>query len=140
MRYPVYKNRDEFETDLQAALDAADLKLVAPLKKAILNTLAERDESADICRDNHGQPEPDTSLRDYENVPLKEDIQTYFEREVLPHVPDAWLDESRTTIGYEISFTRYFYQHQPLRSLADIWADILALEAETEGMIHEVAG
>lgn len=134
----LYKNRDAFETDLQTALDAAGLKLLAPLKKAILNALSERDDSADSCTDSKGNPEPDSSLRDYENVPLKEDIQTYFEREVLPHVPDAWLDDSKTKIGYEISFTRYFYEYKPLRSLADIRADILALEAETEGMIHEV--
>ncbi len=134
---PVYRNRDEFETDLQTALDATDLKLLAPLKKAILNALSERDDSADICTDSKGNPEPDSSLRDYENVPLKEDVQTYFEREVLPHVPDAWIDERKTRIGYEISFTRYFYQYKPLRSLADIRTDILALEAETEGMIHE---
>ena len=133
-----FQNRDDFETDLQAALDAADLKLLAPLKKAILNALSERDESADICRNSKGEPEPDPNLRDYENVPLKEDIQTYFEREVLPHVPDAWIDHSKTRIGYEISFTRYFYEYKPLRSLAEIRADILALEAETEGMIHAV--
>ncbi|QKZ12712.1 class I SAM-dependent DNA methyltransferase [Spirosoma sp. KUDC1026] len=82
--------------------------------------------------------EPDTSLRDAENVPLLDDIQTYFEREVKPHVPDAWIDHSKTKIGYEINFTKYFYQYKPLRSLAEIRADILALEAETEGLIHEV--
>lgn len=134
----LYKNRDEFETDLQAALDAADLKLAAPLKRAILNALSERDETADICLDRNGNPEPDPALRDYENVPLKEDVQTYFEREVLPHVPDAWIDHSKTKIGYEISFTRYFYRYQPLRPLAEIKADILALEAETEGMLQAV--
>ncbi len=137
---PVFKNRDAFEAELQAAFDAAGLKLTAPLKKAILNALSERDESADICTDSKGNPEPDASLRDYENVPLKEDIQSYFEREVLPHVPDAWIDHSKTKIGYEISFTRYFYEYKPLRSLAEIRADILALEAETEGMLHEVLG
>lgn len=135
-----YNNRADFERDLQAALDAADLKLLSSLKKAILNALSERDESADICRDSQGSLEPDSGLRDYENVPLKEDIRTYFEREVLPHVPDAWIDESRTQIGYEISFTRYFYEYKPLRPLAEIRADILALEAETEGMIQEVLG
>ncbi len=133
-----YQNRDAFTAALDEAADAAGLKLPAPLKKAILNALSERDDSADICTDSKGHPEPDTSLRDYENVPLKEDIHAYFAREVLPHVPDAWIDENRTQTGYEISFTRYFYQYQPLRSLADIRADILDLEAETEGTIHEV--
>jgi type I restriction enzyme M protein len=64
--------------------------------------LAERDETADVCTDRRGNPEPDPELRDYENVPLKEDIETYFAREVLPHVPDAWIDHDKTRIGYEI--------------------------------------
>lgn len=85
-----------------------------------------------------GKPKPDTSLRDTENIPLKEDIQAYMEREVLPHVPDAWVDESKTNIGYEINFTKYFYQYKPLRSLDEIRADIFALEAETDSMIKNV--
>ncbi len=133
-----YKNRDEFEVDLQAAIKGSGLKISVPLKNAIMKALSERDENANICTDGKGNPEPDTSLRDYENVPLKEDISEYFEREVRPHVPDAWIDESKTVRGYEISFTRYFYKFRPLRSLAEIRADILALEEETEGMIHEV--
>lgn len=82
--------------------------------------------------------EADSSLRDAENVPLQEDIQAYFEREVLPHVPDAWIDHSKTKVGYEVNFTKYFYQYKPLRSLADIRADILALEEETESLIKSV--
>ncbi|MCA9734686.1 N-6 DNA methylase, partial [candidate division KSB1 bacterium] len=134
----LYQNRDEFEADLQAATDAAGYKLYASIKKAILNALSERDETADICTDNKGNPEPDSSLRDYENVPLKEDIQKYFEREVLPHIPDAWIDEKRTVKGYEISFTRYFYQYKPLRPLAEIRDEILALEKEMYGTLAEV--
>ena len=79
------------------------------MRKAILNVMSERDESAEICLDADGDPEPDAELRDYENVPLKEDIHAYFEREVMPHVPDAWIDESKTRIGYEIPFNRHFY-------------------------------
>ena len=70
-------------------------------QKAVLKALSEQDETADICLNKKGNPEPDTSLRDNENVPLKEDIREYFEREVLPHVPDAWIDESKTVKGYE---------------------------------------
>lgn len=81
---------------------------------------------------------PDTSLRDYENVPLKEDIYEYFEREVEPHVEEAWIDESKTKVGYEINFTKYFYEYKPLRSLEEIRKDILGLEAETDGMIKTV--
>ena len=80
----------------------------------------------------------DSALRDYENVPLSEDIEEYFTREVLPHVPDAWIDHSKTKVGYEVNFTKYFYQYKPLRNLADIRVDILKLEEETDGMIKEV--
>lgn len=91
-----------------------------------------------IVTDNKGNPKPDSSLRDTENIPLKEDIQAYMKREVLPHVPDAWVDEAKTNTGYEINFTKYFYKYKPLRSLAEIKADILALEQETDGLIKEV--
>lgn len=88
--------------------------------------------------DKNRDPKPDTSLRDTENIPLKEDIQAYMEREVLPHVPDAWIDEKKTNIGYEINFTKYFYQYKPLRSLEEIRADIMALEADTEAVLLDL--
>jgi len=134
----LYRDREEFNQVLAQALEKENLKLKAPLIKAVLNILSQRDEEAEICRDIHGAPEPDPQLRDYENVPLKQDIDGYFKQEVLPHVPDAWIDESKTVKGYEINFTRYFYQYKPLRSLQEIRADILALEKETEGMLQEV--
>ena len=71
-------------------------------------------------------------------MPLKEDIHAYFEREVKPHVPDAWIDETKTKVGYEIPFTRHFYKYQPLRPLAEIEADIRRLEGEIQGMLGEV--
>jgi type I restriction enzyme M protein len=95
-------------------------------------------EKGKIQRDKDGNPKPDSELRDYEKVPLKEDIDEYFEREVLPHVPDAWMARSKDRVGYEISFTKYFYEYKPLRSLEEIKADILALEAETEGLLTEI--
>ena len=91
-----------------------------------------------IVNDKKGNPKPDTSLRDYEKIPLKDDIETYFEREVFPHVPDAWMDRTKDKIGYEINFTKYFYKYQPLRPLNEIKADILALEQETEGLLKEI--
>lgn len=97
-----------------------------------------RDEKGNVEKDKKGNPVPDSDLRDFENVPLKEDVEAYFKREVLPHLPDAWIDHGKTKIGYEINFTKYFYQYKPLRSLEEIRADILALEAETDGMIKEV--
>ena len=86
--------------------------------------------------------EPDSALRDTEQVPLREPggIEGFFRREVLPHVADAWIDESKTQIGYEISLTRYFYKPQPLRTLEEIRADILVLEKETEGLLSEIIG
>jgi type I restriction enzyme M protein len=86
--------------------------------------------------------EPDTDLRDTEQVPLTEEggIEAFIRREVLPHAADAWIDENSTKVGYEISFTRYFYKPQPLRSLEEIRADILALEKETEGLLGEIIG
>jgi type I restriction enzyme M protein len=84
--------------------------------------------------------EPDPDLRDTEQIPLLEEggIDAFLRREVLPYAPDAWYDPASVKTGYEISFTRYFYQPQPLRTLAEIRADILALEAETEGLLKEI--
>jgi type I restriction enzyme M protein len=86
--------------------------------------------------------EPDADLRDAEQVPLTEEggIEAFIRREVLPHAGDAWVDESKTAVGYEISFTRYFYKPQPLRTLEEIRADIVALENETEGLLGEIIG
>ena len=82
--------------------------------------------------------EPESDLRDYENIPLKEDIHRYFLNEVRPHVPDAWMDTGKTRIGYEISFNKYFYKHKPLRSLEEVTSDILKLEEETEGLLKKL--
>jgi type I restriction enzyme M protein len=133
-----YTNRDAFERDIKDAFKDADLKLTAPIKKALVSALSERDETAEVCTDNKGNPEPDSDLRDTENVPLKEDIQIYVEREVFPHVPDAWIDESKTKVGYEIPVTRHFYRYQPPRPLAEIEAEILALETEIQGLLKSV--
>ncbi|MBI9045161.1 MAG: SAM-dependent DNA methyltransferase [Anaerolineaceae bacterium] len=95
-------------------------------------------EDGEIVRDKTGSPKPESSLRDHEKIPLKQDIEAYFEKEVKPHVPDAWMDRSKDKVGYEISFTKYFYKYELLRSLDDIKADILALEKETEGLLGEI--
>ena len=107
-----------------------------------------KNEKGKIQKDSKGNPKPDSSLRDYENIPfLKKDengnlvpqtIQEYFDREVKPHVPDAWIDESKTKTGYEINFTKYFYEFKKLRSLSEIKADILALEKETTELEKDV--
>ena len=87
--------------------------------------------------DDEGNPEPDADLRDNENVPLKEDIHAYFEREVKPHVPGAWIDESKTKVGYEIPCARHFYKYQPLRPLPVIRADIEGAEEEIRRLLTE---
>jgi type I restriction enzyme M protein len=126
----IYMNREQFQQALKQVLSQAKLSLGTTEFKAILEALSERDENADLCTDSKGRPEPDTELRDTENVPLKEDIDTYFKREVLPNIPDAWIDYSKTKIGYEIPLNRYFYVYQPPRSLDEIEADMKALEQE----------
>ena len=100
----------------------------------------ERNAKGQVVTDKKGNPKPDSSLRDTENIPLTMDIQEYMEKEVLPHVPDAWVDHSKTNIGYEINFTKYFYQYKPLRSLEEIRKDIMAIEQETDGLLKEVIG
>jgi type I restriction enzyme M protein len=114
------------------------VRLAAPELKAVVNALGERDENAEICRSRDGEAEPDAELRDTENVPLKESIQAYFEREVLPHVPDAWIDHSKTKVGYEIPLNRHFYRYEPPRDLAVIEGEIKALEADIVRLLGEV--
>lgn len=114
------------------------VRLGAPELKAVVNALGERDESAEICCNRNGEFEPDAELRDTENVPLKESIQAYFEREVLPHVPDAWIDHSKTKIGYEIPLNRHFYHYEPPRELSIIEGELKELEADIVRMLSEV--
>jgi type I restriction enzyme M protein len=154
-----------FMAAVEADADKHGVKLNAKRQKLLQNALAERDETAEpVIKKVHKQGkteadplrgrytttwegkagiveyEPDSELRDTEQVPLLENggIDAFFRREVLPHVPDAWIDGDATRIGYEISFTRYFYKPQPLRTLAEIRADIEALERETEGLLGEI--
>ncbi len=144
----LYKNQDMFIEVLETAFKKANLKLDTPVKKAILKGLSERDETANTITDKKGNPEPDVDLRDYENVPLDEDINKYFTREVLPHVPDAWISEDKKycdhkdgkigKVGHEISFTRYFYEYRPLRPLDEIGSDIKKLEDEIAKMLTDI--
>ena len=127
------------DAEFFAALDKAlPWKLAAGVVKTIRTILGERHEAAEAVIDDDGQPVPDSELRDFENVPLKDDIDSYFAREVLPHVPDAWTDRSKDKVGYEISFTKYFYEYAPLRSTEEIAAELLALDEETENLLREI--
>jgi type I restriction enzyme M protein len=101
----------------------------------------ERDAKGNIVKDakgkRKGEPKPDTSLRDTENVPLSEEVEAYFQREVLPHAPDAWIDEEKTKVGYEIPFNRHFYVFQPPRPLAEIDAE---LKTVTDRILQMIGG
>lgn len=98
----------------------------------------EKDENGNIIKDAKGKPKSDSSQKDIENVPMRDDCNEYFKREVLPFAPDAWYDKTKMKVGYEIAFNKYFYQYQALRSLSEIAADILKLEQETDGLLKEI--
>lgn len=152
-----YMDRGRFEADLESA---ARLKLPAPIRKAIFAALGERDPGAEICRDSKGRPEPDSELRDTENIPLppgtalplpmkfgpdmpnddlvaamRSTIDAYIVAEVLPHVPDAWVDHAKTKVGYEIPINRHFYVYKPPRPLGEIETDITKLEGEIADLL-----
>ena len=142
------KDRDEFERLLDAASKKAAVKLPAPARKVILSALSGRDETAAICRDKDGNSEPDPELRDTESVPLAERVEVFFEREVRPHVPDAWIDTAKRDpkdghvglVGYEINFNRYFYRYTPPRPLEEIEGEIRVIEQDILRMLAEVTG
>ena len=156
-----YVDRGTFEADVKQAAKRTGLKIPGPIKKAIFAALGKRDPDAEICRDSKGRPEPDSELRDTENIPLPPDtalplpldfgpnkpndrlieafrdyIDAYIEREVLPHLPDAWVDYDKTKVGYEIPINRHFYVYKPPRPLDQIEADITRLEGEIAGLLE----
>ncbi len=142
----LFKNRDGFEKAFTKAIKSADIKLATGVKKAVLSALSERDDTVDICTDKKGNPEADTSLRDHELVPLKEDWRDYVAREVKPFVPDAWVDESHVDptdgevgrVTYEINFTRYFFRYEPPRDFAKIDSQLKNLEGEIAKLVSEI--
>lgn len=146
------------DSELLAALDAMDEKYLSREKfkktlpkvsaaqfKLLIKYLSETDENAEVCK-TKGKPEPDTSLRDYENVPLSESVEAYFTREVLTHISDAWIDIEKTDpydgqvgiVGYEIPFNRHFYKYQPPRSLEEIDRDLNKVSREIMSLLAEV--
>ncbi len=142
----VYENRELFLEAIEKQLKTAGIKAPAKILKAITQELSERDEAADICKDKDGNPEPDSDLRDYENVPWGQSIAAYFDKEVKPYVPDAWIDETVVDskdgklgkVGYEIPFTRYFYKYQSPRELDVIEAEIESTENELTKLLKEI--
>ena len=144
----LFKDRKAFLDVLRKAEETAGPKLTTALRKAVTVALAERDKDAAICLDEDGHPEPDSELRDTESVPLSESIEAFFEREVRPHVPDAWIDMGVRDakdgevgrVGYEINFNRQFYRYSPPRALEEIEADIRNIERDIVRMLAEVTG
>ena len=156
-----YMDKEAFGADVMKVAKSTGLKVLAPIRKAIFAALGERDPDGEICRDSKGRPEPDSELRDTENIPLpsgtalplpmdfgpdkpndrlieafRGDIDAYIAREVLPHVPDAWVDYGKTKVGYEIPINRHFYVYKPPRQLNQIEADITRLEGEIAGLLE----
>ncbi|MFB7617314.1 N-6 DNA methylase [Kitasatospora sp. NPDC056181] len=135
-----WPTRSQMLVALKDAVVAAGLAWPggAAFAKVMRDLIGVRDADGEV-QTVKGAPEPDTELRDYENVPLGEDVEEYLRREVLPHVPDAWIDHGKTKTGYEIPFTRHFYVYQPPRPLAEIDAELKALEAEIQALLGKVA-
>ena len=122
-------------------------KISGEKKEKLLEHLGcEKEQLADYgyCatdkKDEFVEYESDTDLRDSENIPLKDEIHSYFLKEVKPHVEEAWINLDSTKIGYEISFNKYFYKHKPLRSIEDVTKDIVSLEEQSDGLIREILG
>ena len=134
--------------DVDKELKTAGYKPAAAVRKAIWTALSERDENAKVCTNAKGVPEPDTEMRDTERVPYNENIDDYFEREVVPHVPDAWIDVKKTDkkdgevgiVGYEINFNRYFYKYEPPRPLEEIEAEIRTLTNDIQKAMKDLLG
>ncbi len=159
-----YMDRGAFEADVMGAARQAGLKISAPIRNAIFAALGERDPDAEVCRDGKGRPEADGELRDTENIPLppgtelplpmdfgpdkpndrlveafRDEIDAYMVREVLPHVPGAWVDYDKTKVGYEIPINRHFHVYKPPRLLDEIEADIAEIEGEIAGLLKGLA-
>lgn len=136
-----YMDRDKFIKDLKLKSKEFDIALQAGLIKAIVNAIGDRNEDAVVCKDSKGNIESDSSLKDTESIALKEDVYEYFEKEVKPHVEDAYIDESSiNNIGYEIPFTRHFYKYEELRAFEDIMKEVESLESEIALEIRKVLG
>lgn len=128
----VYLNRENFTDALHSGIKDRGQKISIPALRKIVAELGTKNPNADICLDAKGNPEADTDLRDTEQIPLGEDIEAYFQREVIPYVPDAWIDHSKTKTGYEIPFTRYFYKYEELGDPTETLAEIQALSASIQ--------
>ncbi|WP_166984735.1 type I restriction-modification system subunit M [Canibacter zhoujuaniae] len=137
----VYLNRDEFTDLLSEGVKARGEKISVAALRKIVAELGTKNPEADMCRDAKGNIEADPDLRDTEQIPLREDIDAYFQREVIPYAPDAWIDRAKTKVGYEIPFTRYFYKYEelgdPVKTLAEIQALSASIQADIAKLFSE---
>lgn len=133
---------NSFITELEKNVKSADLKWTKKRQNAIRKFFSTTDENAELVRDKKGNIEPDNNLKDSEQIPLLYEggIKAFFKNEVKPYVEDAWIDEDSAVIGYELSFTKYFYKPVQLRNVADIIADIKAIEQSTDGLLASIIG
>ena len=131
-------SREKFIAILKYEAEQDGISLSATVMKAMLGAFSQRDEAGELCTDSKGKIEADSDLRDTENVPLSEDVDSYFKREVLPYAPDAWVDAGKEKIGYEIPFTRHFYKYQPPRPLEEIDAELNVLVTEIQTLLSEI--
>jgi len=132
--------------DRELFAKALNVKLTTTQFKLVQKHMGEHNDEAMLCYDKKGKLESNSDLRDYENVPLSEDIQSYFKREVKPHVPLAWIDEKKRdtkdgevgVVGYEIPFNRHFYEYVPPRSLEEIDTELETLSREIVELLNEI--
>jgi type I restriction enzyme M protein len=134
----VYRDQAAFDTALQEAFGRAGVKLGRTLSRRTREALSGPDNGAAPYRDAKGRPQPDPELRDHDDVPLNEDVQAWFDREVLPHAPDAWFAPTEARMGYAIPFARFFYEPEPMRSLSEIDQEIRGLERETQALLAQL--
>lgn len=139
LRGRVWDNQATFSLDLKKALREHDAPAGAPLVKALIGAIGVHDPEAVVVKDAKGHLMPDPALRDTELVPFERSVNEYFQAEVVPHVPNAWIDETKTKIGYEIPFTRLFYVYEPPRPLEEIDAELKQLTAEIMELLQEVS-
>jgi type I restriction enzyme M protein len=134
----IYRDQAHFDRALAWAFERAGIKFGRSLARRIREEFAEQDDQAEIYRDVKGRPLADAELRDYEDVTLGQDIPSWFEREVLPHAPEAWIGHAETQAGYAIPFTRYFFRPEPVRSLHEIEREIQQLEREAQSLLQQL--
>jgi type I restriction enzyme M protein len=134
----VYRSRTAFEAAVDSVFSPSRTRMSGPIRKAIVTAFGDRDASADVCRNAKGEIEADPDLRDHECVPIKQDVREFFDREVRPLATDAWIDESKTKIGYEIPFSRHFFTTQDSRPIDLIRQEIRELETRISALVKEI--